>query len=49
MPIKIYKCYINGQWIEKSSREKIDVDNPANGEVFASIYTSRIQETQHAL
>ncbi|MFD1315180.1 aldehyde dehydrogenase family protein [Namhaeicola litoreus] len=46
---KVYKCYINGEWIEKSSGEKIDVENPANGEVFASIYTSSIEETQHAL
>ena len=45
----IYKCYINGEWIEKSSGEKIDVENPANGELFASIYLSSIKETQYAL
>ena len=49
MEPKIYNCYINGEWIEKSSGEKIDVENPANGETFASIYTSSIEETQHAL
>ncbi len=45
----IYRCYINGEWIEKSSGEKIDVENPSNGEVFAEIYTSSLDEVQHAL
>ncbi|WP_430928694.1 aldehyde dehydrogenase family protein [Polaribacter marinivivus] len=45
----IYNCYINGEWIKKSSGEKIDVENPASGEVFAQIYTSSLDEVQHAL
>ncbi|MBJ7880142.1 aldehyde dehydrogenase family protein [Gelidibacter salicanalis] len=49
MEPKIYNTYINGEWIKKSSGEKIDVENPANGEVFASMYISSIAETQHAL
>ncbi len=49
MEAKIYNTYINGEWIKKSSGEKIDVENPANGEVFASMYISSIEETQHAL
>jgi lactaldehyde dehydrogenase/glycolaldehyde dehydrogenase len=49
MKIKEYDCYINGEWIQKSAGEKIDVENPANGEVFASLYVSTSDEVQHAL
>lgn len=49
MEIRNYNCYINGEWIEKSSGEKIEVENPATGEVFATIYASTIEETQQAL
>ncbi|RPD99094.1 aldehyde dehydrogenase family protein [Aureibaculum marinum] len=46
---KIYHTYINGEWIKKSSGDKIEVENPATGEVFATMYTSTIDETQLAL
>ncbi|WP_282039204.1 aldehyde dehydrogenase family protein [Saccharicrinis aurantiacus] len=49
MEIKNYDCYINGEWIKKSSGEKIEVENPANGEVFASMYVSDESEAQLAL
>ncbi|MCL5247710.1 aldehyde dehydrogenase [Cellulophaga sp. 20_2_10] len=49
METTVYRCYINGEWIEKSSGEKIDVENPANGEVFAEIYSSSLDEVQQAL
>ena len=49
MEPKIYNTYINGEWIKKSSGEKIVVENPANGEVFAEIYSSSLDEVQHAL
>ncbi len=49
MKIKEYNCYINGEWIKKNSGEKLDVENPATGEVFASMYVSSIEETQYAL
>ncbi|MGQ1784776.1 aldehyde dehydrogenase [Saccharicrinis sp. GN24d3] len=49
MEIKNYNCYINGEWIEKSVGEKIEVENPATGEMFAAIHVSTIEETQHAL
>lgn len=47
--MKTYKCYINGEWISKSSGEQIEVENPANGEIFAAIHVSSIEETQLAL
>ncbi len=49
MEPKIYNTYIDGEWIKKSAGEKIDVENPANGEVFAAMYISSIAEAQHAL
>lgn len=49
MDKKTYHCYINGEWIIKNSGDKMDVENPANGDLFASIYTSTIEETQFAL
>ncbi|MEO1009953.1 MAG: aldehyde dehydrogenase family protein [Bacteroidota bacterium] len=49
MNIRTYYCYSNGEWVKKSSGERIDVENPANGEVFATIYVSSIAETQQAL
>lgn len=49
MDVKTYDCYINGEWIKKTYGDKIDVENPATGEIFASIYCSTVEETQHAL
>ena len=49
MKVKEYNCYINGEWITKNTGERIEVENPANGEVFATLYVSSIAETQHAL
>ncbi len=49
MKPKVYNCYINGEWIKKSSGEKIEVENPANGDLFAEIYCSSLDEVQHAL
>ncbi|MDW7692971.1 aldehyde dehydrogenase [Flammeovirgaceae bacterium SG7u.111] len=47
--IKHYNCYINGEWIEKSSGTLIEVENPANGEVIATLYESTPEEVQLAL
>lgn len=49
MNMKNYQCYIDGAWIEKSSGEVIEVENPATGEVFASIHCSSEEEVQQAL
>ncbi|NMH85995.1 aldehyde dehydrogenase family protein [Flavivirga algicola] len=49
MKPKIYNCYINGEWINKSSGEKIEVENPANGDIFAEVYCSSLDEVQYAL
>ncbi len=35
--MEILKNYINGQWVESSCRETIDVVNPATAEVLAKV------------
>ena len=30
-------CFIGGKWIESDSKEKIKVDNPANGEIIGEL------------
>ena len=47
--MQTYHCYINGEWIKKSSGNSIEVENPANGELFANIYCSSREEVSHAI
>ena len=32
-----YRHYINGEWVDSTVKEWIDVENPANEEVIASV------------
>ncbi len=43
------QCYINGQWRDADSGQTIDVTNPANGEVIASIPRMGTAETRSAI
>ena len=47
--IKNYGCYINGEWLDASKREAIDVQNPANNEVFATVTACNADDVQYAL
>lgn len=49
MKIKHYPCYINGEWLDTQSREKIEVENPANNEVWATVTACTSEDVQHAL
>lgn len=49
MKIKHYKCYVNGEWLDANSRERFDVENPANNEVWASISACTKDDVQYAL
>ena len=46
---KHYPCYINGEWLDSSKRDVIEVRNPANGEVFASVTACTTEDVQYAL
>jgi len=47
--IKHYRCYINGKWIDSKSGDYIEVENPATGEVFATVSASTKEDAQYAL
>ena len=42
-------CLIGGKWIESNSGEKIDVDNPANGEIIGKVPKCSTSETSKAI
>ena len=43
------QCYVNGEWIDALNGETLDVFNPANGEVVASVSSVGATETQAAI
>ncbi|CDF79867.1 aldehyde dehydrogenase [Formosa agariphila KMM 3901] len=47
--IKHYPCFINGEWLDSSKREVIQVEDPANNEVFASVTACTKADVQYAL
>ena len=47
--MKNYPFYINGTWREGDASNRIEVENPANGEIFATVSGSTIQDVQEAL
>ena len=47
--IKHYPCYINGEWLDSSVRDVIEVENPANNEVFATVTACTVDDVQYAL
>ncbi len=42
-------CYIDGSWIESSSHQTIDVDNPATGQVIGTVPRLGRGEARHAI
>lgn len=44
-----YPCYINGEWLKSSTRELIEVEDPSNNEVFATVTACNIEDVQYAL
>ena len=47
MDIKHYPCYINGEWIDSTTREKIEVENPANNEIWATVTACTREDKQY--
>lgn len=43
------KNYIDGEWVEPSSKDIRDVLNPATGEVIAKVPMSTVEETEEAI
>ncbi len=42
-------CYVDGAWIESTSRQTIDVDNPATGDVIGTVPRLARGETREAI
>ena len=49
MATKLFKNFINGQWIEPETNEYIDVENPSTGEVIARSPLSNAADTERAI
>ncbi|MEL7120409.1 MAG: aldehyde dehydrogenase family protein [Bacteroidota bacterium] len=47
--IQHYDCYINGEWLDNSKREYIEVKNPTNDEVFATVTACTEEDVRYAL
>jgi len=43
------QCYINGLWSDADSKETLDIDNPATGQVIASVARCGTSETRRAI
>jgi lactaldehyde dehydrogenase/glycolaldehyde dehydrogenase len=44
-----YRCYIHGEWVDTDSTANIEVENPANEEVFATVPACTQAEAEAAL
>lgn len=47
--MKIYKHYINGDWLESSSGDYFDTENPYTGEVWARIARGTAEDADRAI
>ncbi|MFW1677144.1 NAD-dependent succinate-semialdehyde dehydrogenase [Pontibacter sp. JAM-7] len=42
-------CYVGGEWVAATSGAKLEVDNPASGEIIGNIPDFDASDTQHAI
>ncbi|SHH44141.1 aldehyde dehydrogenase family protein [Clostridium grantii] len=47
--MEVKKMYINGEWVQGTSGNILDVINPASGEVFAKVYESSVEDVKAAI
>ena len=47
--MKKYQHYINGEWIDASSKDLIPVINPANEEIIGEITCGKDEDINHAV
>ncbi len=47
--IKHYRSYINGEWLDSSTRDVIEVRNPVNNEVFSTVTANTVEDVKYAL
>lgn len=44
-----YKMFINNEWVDSASGDQIDVENPANEQIFATVPSGGIEDAKRAL
>ncbi len=44
-----YRLFIAGQWVDATSDERIEVENPTNEEIFATVQAGNAQDADRAL
>ncbi|HSS45123.1 MAG TPA: aldehyde dehydrogenase family protein, partial [Thermoanaerobaculia bacterium] len=49
LDVEILRNFIGGRWVEPSTREQLDVFNPARGEVIARVPLSKPQDLDAAV
>jgi 1-pyrroline dehydrogenase len=47
--VKTYRQFIGGEWVESASGKTLDVENPANGQVIASVPASGKEDVERAV
>ena len=47
--IQNFKMFINGEWIESSSKKKIDSLNPENNEIWATVPEANEKDVDKAV
>ena len=48
-PVKSYQQFIGGQWVDAVSGETLEVENPASGEVVATVPASGLEDVNRAV
>ncbi len=48
-PVKSYRQFIGGQWVDAVSGETLEVENPASGEVVATVPASGLEDVNRAV
>ena len=43
------KCFINGEWVDSSSGETLEVNNPASLEIIGNVPKCSVLETKKAV
>ncbi len=46
--VRTYQQFIDGEWVDSASRETLDVENPADGNVIAKVQASSAEDVDRA-
>jgi acyl-CoA reductase-like NAD-dependent aldehyde dehydrogenase len=46
---QVHKMFIDGEWVDSSSGERIDVRDPSTGIVFEKVHSASIEDVRRAV